>query len=299
VTASAAAAQKVFKGGHAGYIFAFPAALLLALIVIIPILFVILLSLSNYTLGAVEWRFIGLDNFNKLLSDAVFIRSLQNTFIYVATVVPGSVGLALFIAILVYQRTRTRRIYELVFFLPVTSTLVAMAIVWEFLLHSRVGPVNLSLYEAGFERIGFLSEPDVAMFSIAGIGIWKLVGFNMILFLAGLTAIPKDIYDAATLDGIDGGWDRLVRITWPLLGPTTMFVVITTTITAFQLFDPVAVLTRGGPQGATDVLLYQMYLEGFQYFEIGYAACLTVVFLLFILTFSLLQVRFFEGRVHY
>ncbi|UES60147.1 ABC transporter permease subunit (plasmid) [Roseibium aggregatum] len=276
-----------------------PAGLLLAIVILMPIVAVILLSFSDYTLGALDWEFIGLSNYRKLLSDAVFWRSIRNTFFYVAIVVPGSVGLGLLLALLVHQRTRTRRLYEIVFFLPVTGTLVAMAIVWQFLLHSRVGPVNLFLLENSFERIGFFTDPRLAMLSLSLIGIWQLAGFNMILFLAGLSAIPKDIYDAAALDGIDGGVDRLVRITWPLLGPTTMFVTITTSITAFQVFDTVAVLTRGGPRGSTDVLLYQAYLEGFQYFEIGYAACLTVVFLVFILLFSLMQVRFFDKRVHY
>ncbi|WP_229006509.1 carbohydrate ABC transporter permease [Roseibium aggregatum] len=282
-----------------GYALAMPAGLLLAIVILMPIVAVILLSFSDYTLGALDWEFIGLSNYRKLLSDAVFWRSIRNTFFYVAIVVPGSVGLGLLLALLVHQRTRTRRLYEIVFFLPVTGTLVAMAIVWQFLLHSRVGPVNLFLLENSFERIGFFTDPRLAMLSLSLIGIWQLAGFNMILFLAGLSAIPKDIYDAAALDGIDGGVDRLVRITWPLLGPTTMFVTITTSITAFQVFDTVAVLTRGGPRGSTDVLLYQAYLEGFQYFEIGYAACLTVVFLVFILLFSLMQVRFFDKRVHY
>ncbi|PCI04678.1 MAG: ABC transporter permease [Hyphomicrobiales bacterium] len=282
-----------------GYAFAFPATLLLAVIILLPIAIVIFLSATDYTLGALNWSFVGLTNYEKLLSDAVFWRSIKNTFLYVVIVVPGSVGLAFLLALLVHERVHTKRLYEIIFFLPVTGTLVAMAIVWQFLLHSRVGPVNLLLLENGFERIGFFTDPNLAMISLAMIGIWQLIGFNLILFLAGLAAIPKDIYDAAALDGVDGGIDKLARITWPLLGPTTMFVTITTSITAFQVFDTVAVLTKGGPRGSTDVLLYQAYLEGFQYFEIGYAACLTLVFLTFILLLSLVQVRFFDKRVHY
>ena len=121
----------------------------------------------------------------------------------------------------------------------------------------------------------------------------------MILFLAGLTAIPQDLYDAAALDGADGAWDRFIRVTAPLLGPTAIFVIVTTTITAFQVFDTVAVLTRGGPMGSTDVLLYKIYLEGFQYFEMGYASALTVVFLVCIVAVSVLQIRLLDKRVHY
>lgn len=283
----------------AGHMFAVPTYFLLTLVIIAPLLTMVWLSFTDYTLGAVDVQFVGLRNFAKMLSDDAYWRSVRNTALYVATVVPGSVGLGLAVALLVHRRTRSRRFYEFVYFLPVTSTLVAMAIVWQFLLHSRVGPVNTALMQFGIERIDFFTNPHVALYALAVIGIWQLIGFNMILFLAGLTAIPRELYEAAALDGADSGWDRFVRITWPMLGPTTMFVIITTSITAFQVFDSVAVLTRGGPGGATDVLLYEIYLEGFQYFDMGYAAAMTVTFLAFILTFSLIQVRVFEKRVHY
>ena len=118
--------------------------------------------------------------------------------------------------------------------------------------------------------------------TLAAIGIWQLVGFNMVLFLAGLSAIPRDLYEAAEIDGCRSGIDRFLTITWPLLGPTTMFVIVTTSITAFKVFDTVAVMTRGGPMGSSEVLLYAIYLEGFQYFHMGYAAALTLIFLAFV-----------------
>lgn len=282
-----------------GYIFAFPATLLLCLVILIPSLVVFGLSFTNYSLGIQDWSFVGAGNYGNLLNDEVFLKSLKNTCIYVAIVVPSAVGLGLWLAILIQGRKRLRRFYEVAYFLPVTGTLVAMAIVWQFLLHSRIGPVNQWLSNAGYERIGFLTDSNSALITLAMIGVWQLVGFNMILFIAGLTAIPHDLYDAATLDGADSPLDRFFRITWPMLGPTTIFVLITTTITAFQVFDTVVVLTRGGPSGSTDVLLYQMYLEGFRYFQTGYAAALTVVFLTIILAISLLQLKFFDRRVHY
>ena len=135
--------------------------------------------------------------------------------------------------------------------------------------------------------------------TLAAIGVWHLVGFNMVLFLAGLTAIPKDLYEAAEVDGCANPIDRFLTVTWPLLGPTTMFVIITTSITAFKVFDTVAVMTHGGPIGASEVLLYSIYLEGFQYFHTAYAAALTVVFLVFILAFSVVQAVVLERRTHY
>ena len=279
--------------------FAAPATLLLLLTVLGPLAVLFYLSFTDYELGALEARGVGLRNFAKAMSDPVFRRSLGNTLLYVTIVLPGAVGLGLLVAILVHGRKRTRSFYEVVYFLPVTSTLIAMATVWQFVLHPRLGPVNAFLRMIGIGEIAFLSEPSLALPTLAVIGIWQLVGFNMVLFLAGLSAIPRDLYEAAEIDGCANGIDRFLTITWPLLGPTTMFVIVTTTITAFKVFDTVAVMTRGGPMGSSEVLLYAVYLEGFQYFHTAYAAALTVIFLLFILLFSLLQTVVFERQVHY
>ena len=283
----------------AGSAFAFPAFLLLVLTNLVPLVVLLYLSFTDFELGALDSHFLGLDNFRKALVDPVFRRSLANTFVYVAIVLPGSVGLGLLIAVLLHRRKRTRSFYEVVYFLPVTSTLIAMATVWQFILHPRLGPVNGVLRAMGFGEIPFLSEPAYVLPTLAAIGIWQLVGFNMVLFLAGLSAIPRDLYEAAEIDGCRSGIDRFLTITWPLLGPTTMFVIITTSITAFKVFDTVAVMTRGGPMGSSEVLLYSLYLEGFQYFHTAYAAALTVIFLAFILVFSVIQAFVLERRVHY
>jgi multiple sugar transport system permease protein len=283
----------------AGMGFAFPAFVLLLVIDIVPLLVLLYLSFTNYELGALDTRFVGLDNFRKAMGDAVFRRSLGNTFVYVAIVLPLAVGLGLLIAVLLHSRKRTRSFYEVIYFLPVTSTLIAMATVWQFLLHPSLGPINGVLKALGFHEVAFLSEPSLVLPTLAAIGIWHLVGFNMVLFLAGLSAIPRDLYEAAEIDGCRSGIDRFLTITWPLLGPTTMFVIVTTSITAFKVFDTVAVMTRGGPMGSSEVLLYAIYLEGYQYFHMGYAAALTLVFLVFVLLFSIAQTFALERRVHY
>jgi multiple sugar transport system permease protein len=279
--------------------FAFPAAVLLVTTSLAPLAVLVLLSFTDYRLDDVGFKFIGLGNFGKAMTDPVFRRALWNTFVYVAIVLPLAVGLGLLVAILVHGRKRTRSFYEVVYFLPVTSTLIAMATVWTFVLHPKLGPVNALLDAVGIERQAFLSDPKLVLPTLAVIGVWHLVGFNMVLFLAGLTAIPKDLYEAAEVDGCANPIDRFLTITWPLLGPTTMFVIVTTSITAFKVFDTVAVMTHGGPIGASEVLLYSIYLEGFQYFHTAYAAALTVVFLAFILIFSVVQAFILERRTHY
>ena len=282
-----------------GALFALPATLLIVLLVLAPIACVLMMSVTDYQLAATSFRFIGLGNYAKALADPEALRALRNTLVYVAVMAPVSVGLGLLLALLLNRRRRSRRFYEVLFFLPVTSTLVAMSVVFQYLLHGRIGPLNAMLAGLGLPRMDFLTDPKLALGALIAIGIWKQAGFNMVLFLAGLTAIPRDVQEAADLDGADGAIDRFLRITWPLLAPTTLFVTVTTAITAFQVFDTVAVLTEGGPSGATDVLLYKIYLEGFQFFEIGYASALAIIFLLLIAGLSLLQFRLVDRRVHY
>lgn len=298
-TAPPAMRRRLWIERLTGLSFALPAFILLALTILIPLVVLFGLSVSNYEFGGVDADWVGINNYVKALADPVIRRALVNTLLYVAIVVPGGVLGALLIAVLVHRRGRTRSLYEVVYFLPVTSTLIAMATVWQFLLHPSLGPVNAVLKWLGFGPVAFLSEPSTALATLAVIGIWQLLGFNMILFLAGLTAIPRDLYEAAEIDGCANGIDRFLTITWPLLGPTTMFVIVTTMITAFKIFDTVAVMTRGGPVGSTEVLLYNIYLEGFQYFHTGYAAALTFIFLAFILVFSAVQTFSLDKKVHY
>jgi len=279
--------------------FALPAFLLLLALHVVPLLVLAGLSFTDYELGVVTFEWVGLDNYAQAFSDETFRRSLVNTLYYVAIVLPGSVILSLLVAVLVHQRKRTRSFYEIIYFLPVTSTLIAMATVWQFLLHPSLGVINAALRKLGFGEVPFLSDPDLALPTLAMIGIWQLIGFNMILFLAGLSSIPRDLYEASAIDGVGNGVDRFLTITWPLLGPTTLFVIVTTSITAFKVFDTVAVMTKGGPQGATEVILYAIYLEGFYYFRTAYASVLTLVFLTFVVIFSVIQTFVLDRRTHY
>ncbi|UWU90750.1 carbohydrate ABC transporter permease [Bradyrhizobium sp. CB1015] len=279
--------------------FAAPAFILLVLTNLAPLGALAFLSFTNYELGALGFSFVGLKNFGTALQDPVIRRSITNTLLYVAIVVPGGVLISLLVAILIHERKRSRSVYEVIYFLPVTSTLIAMATMWQFVLHPTLGLINQALKGLGFVETAFLSEPRLVIPTLAAIGIWQLVGFNMVLFLAGLSAIPRDLYEAVDIDGASHPIDRFVKVTWPMLGPTTMFVTVTTFVSAFKIFDTVAVMTRGGPGGASEVLLYAIYLEGFQYFHMSYAATLTLIFLAFTLVFSVLQTFVIDRRVHY
>ncbi|GGD35123.1 carbohydrate ABC transporter permease [Aureimonas glaciei] len=280
-----------------GLLFAAPASLLLLAIYIVPMVVLAGFAVTDYQLGALSTRFVGLDNFGNAFGDAVFLRSLGNTFLYAAIVIPAGVFLALGIALLVYGRKRSRAFWEVAYFLPVTATLVAMATVWQFLLHPALGPVNAAIKAFGYEPVAFLSNPALLIPTMAMIGVWQILGFNMVLFLAGLTAIPRDLHEAARLDGAKSPIDRFLTVTWPMLGPTTMFVVVTTSISAFKVFETVAVLTKG--RFGSETLLFDLYLEGFEYSNTGYAAALTLVFLAFVLILSIGQTLYLDRKVHY
>lgn len=285
--------------GAAGLGLATPAALLLLAFVIGPTLAVLGISLTDWNFAAPHVRFLGLGNYGALLSDPLFWTALRNTCVYVLITVPGSVLLGLGVALLIPVRSWLAGVYRVAFFLPVSSTMVVMATVWEYLMHPSVGPINQMLVMIGAAPINFLGSGETALGALAAIGVWEMTGFNMVVFLAGLAAIPADLYAAAAVDGADTPWERFRVVTWPLLGPTTLFVVVITAIRAFRLFDTVALLTQGGPGHVTDVLVWRIYVEAFQYLHIGYAAALTMIFLVLVVLLAFVQLRVLGRRVHY
>ncbi|CAN5516135.1 sugar ABC transporter permease [soil metagenome] len=272
-----------------------PALVLMAVFLIGPLLAVIALSFTNYQLGAPSLSFVGIANYLEMTEDATVRISLANTLIYVAVVVPVSVGLGLGAALLIEADPSLRGFYRASYFLPVMATLIAMAIVWEFMLDARFGAVNMLLKAIGVGPFDFLHDRKLVLYTLAGIGVWQNVGFNMVLFMAGLTAVPRELYEAAAVDGAGRGFERFKLVTWPMLGPVTLFTVVITAIRAFQVFDTVKVLTEGGPNKASEVLLHTIYAEAFNFFRNGYAAALVVVFLLFIMALSAVRL-FVLGR---
>jgi multiple sugar transport system permease protein len=283
----------------AGWTLAGPAIVLMWLMLLGPAVAVVLLSLTDWTFGAPSIAWAGLANYQELWRDRVFWQSLRNTLAYVAFTVPLSVFLGLGVALLIEAGTHGRGLYRALFFLPVMSTLLAMALVFQFAFHPTVGLVNKALALVGLPTTDWLKNPDTALYALGMIGIWQAVGLNMVLFLAGLKAIPRELYEAAAIDGADSAWERFRRITWPMLGPALVFVVTITAIRSFQVFDTVAVLTDGGPNKATSVLLYQMYQEGFSFLRSAYAAALTCVFLAFVLLLTWAQTQLLDRRAHY
>lgn len=283
----------------AAWLLAAPAFLLMWAMLLGPAVTVLLLSFTDWTMGDPEVPWHGFGNYAELWGDRVFWISLRNTLVYVGVTVPATVALGLGAALLIEGAARGRAFYRAAFFLPVASTLLGMALVWEFMLHPRVGFVNQFVALLGFAKQDWLNDPDLALLALAAIGTWQNLGLAMVLFMAGITAIPKDLYEALALDGADGAWERFRRVTWPLLGPALVFVVAITAIRSFQVFDTVAVLTEGGPAKSTEVLLHTMVQNGFSFLRSAYGAAITVVFLVFTLLLTLAQTWLLERRTHY
>lgn len=284
---------------QSAYWLAGPAAVLMVLLLFGPLLIVALLSMTDYQLGADSFEFIGLGNYAALAHDKVFWKSLSNTAWYTLWVVPGSVFLGLCAALLIHGLSQGKAIYRAIFFLPVMATLIAMAIVWEFMLHPDFGLVNLALKSLGLAPHNWLQDDSLALGTLSVIGIWQGFGFNMVLFSAGLLGIPSGLYEAAAIDGVSGGWARFRLVTWPMLSPVTLFVVVISSIKSFQVFDTVQVLTKGGPAKATEVLVYTLYAEGFEFFRSGYASAVTMVFLGIVMLITIAKTRWLDRRAHY
>jgi len=283
----------------AAWLLCLPTAILMLALLVLPTLAVLVLSFTDAELGVRGFNFLGLDAYADLLVDRSFVRAFRNTLVYVALVAPVSVVIGLILALLIEAEVKGRALFRSVYFLPVVSLTVAMASVWQYLMHPSFGPMNLVLQRFGLPSINWLGSSDNVLIALALIGIWQALGFNLVLFLAGLTAINRDLYAAAEMDGVCSAWSRFWTVTWPMLGPTTLFVVTITMINAVKVFETVATLTQGGPSKASEVLLYTIYKEGFVYLHIGVASAMAVVFVAVLLVLLLIQTKVLEKQVHY
>lgn len=283
------------KRGNAGWWFAGPALMILAVFFFLPVLAAFVMSLTDFDLYALtdldNLRFVGFRNYADLLHEPLFWKSLGNTFYFVLLGVPLSLGLSLGAAMLVNSKVaRFRNFFRTVYFAPVVTTLVAVAVVWRYILHTRYGFLNYMLSFVGIDAVDWQGDPHWAMPSIVLLAVWKNFGYNMIILLAALQGIPEDLYEAARIDGASG-WQLFAHVTVPSLAPVLTLVSILTMTGYFQLFAEPYVMTEGGPLQSTLSVLYFMYEEGFKWWSLGRASA--VAFLLFVLMFAitLLQLR--------
>ncbi|WP_101925439.1 MULTISPECIES: carbohydrate ABC transporter permease [Luteimonas] len=288
------------RASTAGWIFAGPALIVLGVFFGIPVASALLLSLTDFDLYALSdmdhLRFVALGNYVELLQTPLFWKSLGNTAYFVVIGVPLSIGVSLGAALLLNAKVaRFKGLFRTALFAPVVTTLVAVAVIWRYLFHTSYGLVNWALGQIGIAPVDWLGDPTWAMPTIILFAVWKNFGYNMVIFIAGLAAIPEDLYEAARIDGASR-WKQFVHVTLPMLGPVLLVVAVITVSGYFQLFAEPYVMTRGDPLQSTVSVLYFMYEEGFMWWNLGRASAVAFLLFLIILGVTTLLLRFGRKR---
>ncbi|ULT57619.1 sugar ABC transporter permease [Neobacillus drentensis] len=273
-----------------GVLFVSPMLIGVSILTLLPILATFMLSFAdwNFIVGFKSIKWVGLDNFKALFENDVFLKSVMNNLLFLLTV-PLTMMFALIIAIVIDKHVYAKSYFKVAFFMPYISSIVAIAVVWQVLFNPTEGPINQVLLSLGIKNPPtWIADPDFALFSVMIIQIWASIGFSMIIYLAGLQSIPKELYEAADMDGARA-WDKFKHIMLPALSPTTFFLLITGIIGTFKVFDLIAVLTKGGPINSTTMLVWHLYESAFVNLKIGYASAIAVVLFVFVLIITLVQ----------
>ncbi|MDR7555051.1 MAG: sugar ABC transporter permease [Armatimonadota bacterium] len=281
----------------AAAVFLLPATVGIVLFAVLPILQALRLSFFDYSLLNPQLVFVGGANYVRAAQDPVFRIALRNTLVYAGLLVVAQTVAALGLALALNRPLRGLAFFRSAFFIPVVTSLVVISTVWKLLYNSQ-GFINSVLQALGLPSQPFLASADQALVSLVAMSAWKEVGFYMLIFLAGLQAIPADLYESAAIDGATG-WQSFWQITVPLLRRAAVFVVVVGTISAFKVFTPVYLMTDGGPADSTMVLVFYIFRTAFRYFEMGFAAAMSFLLLVIVLVFTLLQFRLLRTTVEY
>ena len=234
--------------------------------------------------------FIGSQNYSQLITDEKFWQTIKNSFVFIVGSVPTGMAVSLVMALLIQKHMIGRCFFRTLFFLPVVTSLVAAGLVFVWLLNYDFGVLNLTLSKFGLAKLPWLVDGNYAMPSVILMTIWKDAGYNMILFLAGLNNISENYYEAARIDGANS-WQTFWKVTWPLLMPTTFFILVVRIIFSFRTFEQIYAMTKGGPVGSTTVFIYYIYEKAFKYFELGYASAAAIVLLILVLILTYIQFK--------
>lgn len=280
------------------YLMTAPALLLLGIFVLLPAGAVILLSFTNWNGIATVIEVTGLRNYLNLLRDPIFLKAVGNTLVYTVGTLPLVLVVGLGAALLVEQQTRISGILRSIFMAPFVVSIAVVAVIWVWLLEPNFGILNFVLKSAGLGAQQWVQSPSMAMPVLIAVSVWRQFGYFMLIFLAGLKSIDRSYYEAAAIDGA-GYWRTRFYITFPLLGPQLFFALIIGAIDSFQVFALVDLITHGGPLNNTNVVVYYMYQQGFQFFNMGLASAIAVALILWIALLTLLQIRFVGRRVFY
>lgn len=280
------------------YVGLLPVIILFAILRIYPMFSTIHLSFFNWNLIKPVKPFVGLANYFAIFKDHLFLMAIRNTTIFAFATVLIGIVLSLTLATILNKSTKSSSLYQVIYFLPVITPMVPVSVIFKWIYDPGYGLLNYILSFFGIEPIGWLMYPNLALVSIIIMCIWKNLGFNMVMLLVGLKNISRQYYEAAAIDGANK-WQAFCRITLPLLKPILMYVFITSTIDAFNIFTPVYVMTtgsQGAPGNAIRTLVYNIYEDGFRYFKMGYASSQAVILLSIVLFLTILQLKLFKDE---
>jgi len=285
------------RGSAAAWSFLAPSAFHLAAFTVAPLLFTLYVSLHDWDLLGGSKPFVGLANYREMFADPLFWNALRNTALY-SLYVPVTMSLALGAAIVLNRPTRTVRVLRAIVFLPTIVSFTAIAVVWQWMFNVDYGLLNYALRALGLAGVDWLSDPRTALFAVMIVSAWVQLGYQMVIYLAGLQGIPASYYEAATLDGA-GSWQRFREITLPLLRPVSVYLFVTGIIWSFQVFTLVYVMTEGGPVHATDVLVYRIYQSAWEFRRMGYASAMSWFLFALLLVLTLAQWKVINRRVEH
>ena len=280
------------------YLMIAPAIVVFILFSFIPIFYMIFLSFHDWNFISADMNFVGMNNFKFLLGDPRFAQTMGNTFLYTVLTVVGFLVFGLLIALALNKNTKIHSFMQSVIFASHIISLVAISMLWLWLMDYDYGLFNYLLDKIGLGPVSFLTNPDVVMYSLAAVSIWKGVGYYSLIFLSGLQAIPDDIYEAAALDNTP--WHRkLFKITLPMLSPTIFFVGITSIIASFKVFETISIMTQGGPMNASNTIVYYIYETGFKFFNMGLSSAAGVILFVVIAILTLIYFKLMAKKVYY
>lgn len=285
--------RKKRKYDKCAYFMIFPAYFVFTVFILIPIGFVIYYSVTNFNLYSAP-DFVGFKNYVNLFKDEDFLTSVKNTFFYTAGFLFPQLALGLFMAIMLYRKSRLIPIFRTAFYLPHVMSMVCMSMVWLWIYDPTYGLFNSILKSFGLSPKQWLYDPKLAMLCVILMSIWKSCGYSMVIFLSGLTSIPNELYEAASLDGANS-IRKFLNITWPMLKPTTFFLLVTGIVNSFSVFEQINIMTGGGPLNTTTTIVHQIYRRGFLEFKMGYASALSVILLIFSMIVTICVFRFGSG----
>lgn len=271
-----------------------PSMIIIGVFVLFPIVQSLWMSLHDWNILRNTKVFLGFDNYIKAFSDERFINAMKNTIVYTVSYVPILVLSSLFVAVFINYKFSGAGFFKSLLFIPAITSMAIVAIIFRFLLDGDIGLISIWLKAIGLHTKDFLRNPETAMGSVVLTGVWRWMGFNMVIILSGLNAIPDSLYEAAEIDGA-GKARQFFSISLPLLMPTMSFILITNLISSFQVFDQIYVMTKGGPVFSTEVLVYYIYYRGFNVFDMGYASAMAFILFCIILVFTLVQLKGFRN----